>query len=106
MQVLKHSSYHLDGATIVKRGVIDIDEKLTQSVEFTLFVMQPPAAQDKSRQEIERLKEAIENGVRLPPIVVEDMGDYIHVCDGNHRVIALYEEGITHHNAIFVRRRH
>lgn len=97
----------LEGMKIVKRGTVLIDENMKDAIELRLFVMQPLRKQEESRDQIARIKEFIEKkGARsLPPLVVEDMGDYVFVHDGQHRALALYEEGITHHPAVFVKRR-
>ena len=107
MQVLKSEVVGLDGRRVLKRGWVKVTENMHDSAAAVLFILQSPAEVDASRAEIDELRETIaEKGSRaLPPLIVEERNGEVYVKDGNHRVIALWEEGITHHPAVFLKPR-
>ena len=103
-QYVKSENPACRGLPIVGRKSLFLDDGLHDMAECAVFLEASPRQHERSRQEIERLKgEIVERGhAHLPPLIIAEEDGQVQVLDGNHRVLALWESGITHHPAVIV----
>lgn len=93
-------NFRYSNAIIVMRGVATISKELYDLACFNLFEVQDDAHKSESREQIDKMKRS--GTLRQCPAIA--LGDRGEIADGNHRIVAMYEQGIKTHPAILVRR--
>jgi hypothetical protein len=87
---------------ILDKKIIKITEELFSQAEMELFIKQDKAQRRESRRQIDKLKEDLCNDAELPAIALRNFRYYLHIADGLHRVMALYELNIREHPALII----
>ena len=90
----------------VERGEVKITKKLFEQADFLIFFKQTKEQQKESKKQIKELRSEIKKDkTSFPAIAIIRYSTYNFIADGNHRVYALYKEGINWFPAIYIKRK-
>jgi len=89
-----------------KCSMVAITQKIFQQAHFLIFVRQTKEQQLKSEKQIKELRLDIKNNTAdFPAIAIIKHPTYNFIADGNHRVYALYKEGVAQYEALYIKRK-
>ncbi len=89
-----------------KCSTVAITRKLFQQTHFLIFFKQTKEQQTESEKQIKELRLDIKNNTAdFPAIAIIKHPTYNFIADGNHRVYALYKEGVAQYEALYIKRK-
>ena len=89
-----------------KKGMVEITDKLFRQACLVIWFKQSAKQRKESKKQLEKLRKDIREGkADFPAIAIIKFPTYNFIADGNHRVYALYKEGIKSYEALYVKRR-
>jgi len=95
-----------DFEDVTEKGMVEITTEMFEQAAFLLWQKQNAKQRMHSQRVITELRAKIAKGkLDFPAIAVIRFPTYNFIADGNHRVYALYKEGIKEYEALYVKRR-
>lgn len=87
------------GYRVVARRMVAIDKELYR--EAAKNVLYNDEGLPERRKYVDRMRSRLKHGGRFPPLVIT-VNERKRIWDGNHRIVALYENGVKTYPAIFI----
>lgn len=101
-----YGDIELDKSKFKPKQKVKITKKLFDQASFLLFEKQHGSDPDESKKMIKKFKEDIQGGTAdFPAIALVKHKGYDFIADGNHRVCALFEEGVKEWPALYIKRK-